>query len=37
VFSELPAAPNLDVAELVPERVLDRRLTKQHLTLMWLS
>jgi hypothetical protein len=37
VFSKLPAAPNLDVAELVPERVLDRRLTKQHLTLMWLS
>jgi hypothetical protein len=29
VFSELPAAPQLDLADLKPESVLDRRLTKK--------
>jgi hypothetical protein len=29
VFSKLPATPSLDVAKLVPERILDHRLTKR--------
>jgi hypothetical protein len=29
VFSELPSVPQLDIAELQPETILDRRLTKK--------